>query len=264
VLQRQSLGRHLPYGLRSLGVCALVAPLMGLVMGLGAGACSSPAPKSGGENGAGAPIGEVRDTSITHEDCPTAGKQVKTSKPQSAFASNKSYVSHVFDGSREVCSFADLDGDGIVDLWTFYGPDGKVRRREASYGVTKGIDEIAIYKDGELDLVLRETNFDGKIDTWDYYEGGKLARRERDKSGAGRVEEWWTFEPPGSDNATIVPADPRTGKPDPSQTIKLGAPVAPKASAPAVMTKPPATPPTPSSTASSTPAAPSSSAKKGP
>ncbi len=259
MLQRQSLGRHLKYGLRSLGVCALVAPLMSL----GAGACSSPTAKSGGENGAGAPIGEIRDTSITHEDCPTAGKQVKTSKPQSSFSSNKSYVSHVFDNGREVCSFADLDGDGIVDLWTFFGPDGKIRRREASYGVTKGIDEIAVYKDGEVDLVLRETNFDGKIDTWDYYEAGKLARRERDKSGAGRVEEWWTFEPPGSDNATIIPADPRTGKPDPSQTIKLGAPVAPKASAPPVMTKPTASPP-PSTTASTT-AAPSASAsaKKG-
>lgn len=253
MLSRQNL-RHL--------LAPVVGPLIVATVGvlLGGTACSSPSAKSGGENGAGAPIGEVRDTSIKHEDCPTAGKQLKTSKPESVYASNKSYVTHVFDGGREVCSFADLDGDGIVDLWTYYAPDGKVRRREASYGVTKKIDEIAIYKDGEIELVLRETNFDEKIDTWDYYENGKLARRERDKSGSGRVEEWWTFEPPGSDNALIVPADPQTGKPDPSQAIKLGAPVA-KPTAPPPMAKPTSSSSAAPSAAPSAPPAASTSAK---
>lgn len=165
--------------------------------------------------------GESRDTEIKHEACDGAGKEVRTFKGDSTLASGKSFVTRVYDAGREVCSYADLNGDGNIDVFTFFGPDGRIRRREAAYTIGKAIDEIAVYANGEVTVVMRETNFDGKLDTWDYYESGKLVRRERDKTGDGRIDEWWTFEP-GTDNATIVQADPRTGKPDPTQTVKLG------------------------------------------
>lgn len=185
-------------------------------------ACSSSTskgPKGGGDGSEWA--GETRDVTIAHEPCDPAGKQVQTYKGESNLASGKSFVTHVYDGGREVCSFADLNGDGNVDVFRYFGPDGRLRRVESAFTHSKAIDEIAVYEGGEISVVMRETNFDGKLDTWDYYQGGKLVRRERDKDGDGRLDEWWTFEP-GTDNATIVQADSRTGKPDPTQTIKLG------------------------------------------
>jgi hypothetical protein len=195
--------------------------------------------------------GERRDTAITHEACDPAGKEAKTFRGDAQLSSGKSFVTRVYEGGREVCSFADLNGDGNVDVYTYFAADGRIRRREAAYTVGRTIDEIAIYEGGELQLVARETNFDGKLDTWDLYEGGKLVRRERDKTGDGRIDEWWTFEP-GTENATVVQADPRTGRPDPAQTIKLGvggpaAPVArPDAGAPEAAAAEPAPMPEPS------------------
>jgi len=186
-----------------------------------AAACSSSSKGIKADNPQEQWAGESRETEIKHEPCDATGKEVKTYKGDSNLASGKSFVTRVFDGGREVCSYADLNGDGNIDVFTYFGPDGRIRRREAAYTVGKAIDEIAVYANGELSIVMRETNFDGKLDTWDYYEGGKLVRRERDKTGDGRIDEWWSFEP-GTENATIVQADVHTGKPDPTQTVKLG------------------------------------------
>lgn len=186
-----------------------------------AGACSTSSSGKGSDTPGDDWAGESRDTEIKHEECETKGREVRTFKGDSALSSGKSFVTRVYSGPREVCSFADLNGDGNVDVYTFFGDDGKIRRREAAYTVSKQIDEIAIYQNGNLQVVMRETNFDGKLDTWDYYEGGKLIRRERDKTGDGRIDEWWTFEA-GTENATIVQADSRTGKPDPTSAVKLG------------------------------------------
>jgi hypothetical protein len=184
-------------------------------------ACSSSSKGKGADGPHDEWAGEARDTEIKHEACDPAGKEARTFKGDSNLSSGKSFVTRVYVSSREVCSFSDLNGDGNVDLYTFYGDDGKIRRREAAYTVSKQVDEIAVYQNGEIQIVMRETNFDGKLDTWDYYEGGKLVRRERDKTGDGHIDEWWAFEP-GTDNATIVQADVHTGKPDPTSTVKLG------------------------------------------
>jgi hypothetical protein len=166
--------------------------------------------------------GETRDIEIKHETCEPNGHTTKVYKADDPLASNvHAYVTHVFDGSKEICWLGDLNGDGKVDIYTYFDDGGAVRRRESGYTVSNAIDEIALYKSGALDIVMRDTTFDGKLDTWDYYEQNKLARRERDKTGEGRVDEWWTFNPAGGDNATIIQADPRTGKPDPTQRLDI-------------------------------------------
>ena len=126
----------------------------------------------------------------------------------------------MIDGGREVCSFADINGDGRIDLWTYFDESGATRRTEAAYGVNPNVTEIGSYKNGELDTVARDTTGSARLDTWDHYANGKIVARERDKNGDGRLDEWWTFEA-GSDLATITEADPRTGKPDPASTIKM-------------------------------------------
>lgn len=181
--------------------------------------------------------GETRDIEIKHEPCEPSGHTTKVYKADDPLSpSSHAYVTHVFSGSKEICWLGDLNGDGKVDIYTYFDDGGTIRRRESGYTVSNAIDEISLYKGGLLDIVMRDTTFDGKLDTWDFYEAGKLARRERDKTGEGRVDEWWTFNPPGGDAATIIQADPRTGKPDPSQrldiNIAFGGPAAPGAATP--------------------------------
>src|SRR5262249_59340613 len=108
----------------------------------------------------------------------------------------------------------------------------------------------------------RETNFDNKIDTWDYYEGGRLVRRERDSDGDGIVDQWWTFNNPANPKCAIVASD-RNGdrKPDPDSVVDLcaesygtpkGTPSATPSSAPAA------------SSAATTPAPPATGTVAGP
>jgi hypothetical protein len=207
----------------SLSVSRLspLAVLLGAGLALAAfGACSTSVKTASDGSGHDEFAGEVRETEIKHEPCEPGGKTVKTYKADDPLSSAKAYVTHVFEGSKEVCWLADLNGDGRVDVYTYFGDDGLIRRREAAYSIEKAIDEISLYKGGELDVVMRDTSFDGRLDTWDYYQAGKLVRRERDKNGEGRIDEWWTFTP-GSDNVVIIQADPRTGKPDPSQKLEI-------------------------------------------
>ncbi len=196
-------------------------------------ACGGSKKGPGGVDGRDEFVGEVRDIEIKHEPCEPAGHTVKSYKADDPLSSAKAYVTHVFDGAKEICWLADLNGDGRVDVYTYFGDDGAIRRREAAYSVSTAIDEIALYKQGNLDIVMRDTSYDGHLDTWDYFENGKLARRERDKTGEGRIDEWWTFTPAGGENASIIQADPRTGKPDPSQKLDInvafGGPTGPTA-----------------------------------
>jgi hypothetical protein len=218
-----------------------LAPLAALVIpwlaSLALGACGKA--RDASDEGRDEFVGETRDTTIKHEACDPAGKQSKTLKADDRLDKSVAYVTHVFDGGREICSFSDINGDGRVDLYTYFDETGATRRHEAAYGVDKNVTEVGIYKGGQLDVVERDTTGSGRIDTWDFYTAGHLARRERDKNGDGRLDEWWTFEP-GSDSATIIQADPRSGKPDPSSSIKVevgfvggsaSAPPAPKPSA---------------------------------
>jgi hypothetical protein len=200
---------------------AAVGPAILVAGAIVVGACASSQQKKG-EYSHDEFAGETRDIEIKHEPCEPGGHQTKVYKADDPLSSNvHAYVTHVFDGSKEICWLADLNGDGKVDVYTYFDDGGAVRRRESGYTVSNAIDEIALYKAGTLDIVMRDTTFDGKLDTWDYYEQNKLARRERDKTGEGRVDEWWSFTPPGGDNATIIQADPRTGKPDPTQRLDI-------------------------------------------
>ncbi len=228
---------------------ALAAPLL---VSLAVAACAKA--RDASDEGRDAFAGETRDTAIKHEPCDGKGKTDKTLKATDPLAKSAPYVTHVIDGGREVCSFADINGDGRIDLWTYFDETGATRRTEAAYGVNPNVTEIGSYKSGELEMVARDTTGSERLDTWDHYANGKLVARERDKNGDGRLDEWWTFDA-GSDVATITEADPRTGKADPASAIKVEvgfqatAPTSSAAPRPKVASAP-ASPTAPSSSAS--------------
>jgi hypothetical protein len=95
-----------------------------------------------------------------------------------------------------------------------------VRRREADYDGSGVVDAIEYYEGGKL--VRRELDTTGqhRIDTWDWFDAnGKHTRRERDTTNDGRVDQWWTWN---GEQVTIAFDRNNDGKPDPEDQVKLG------------------------------------------
>ena len=66
----------------------------------------------------------------------------------------------------------DISGDGIPDLWIYYNPlrpTEIIRQEEASH-------------------------YDGRVDTWTYFQNGKLVRREVDTKGRGTADTVYYYE----------------------------------------------------------------------
>jgi hypothetical protein len=108
----------------------------------------------------------------------------------------------------------DLNGDGRVDSWERYEPDGSLSRvaydldfdgkpdvtlyfekdqlvrKELAFGFDGVPRAFAYYEKGKLVRKERDTNGDGKIDTWEYWEDGELDRVGVDLDGDGQVDRW--------------------------------------------------------------------------
>ena len=89
----------------------------------------------------------------------------------------------------------DLNGDGKVDLWRWYGTTATIEKEALDLDFDGKVDEIIFFDDkgvpGEEGEAL---NFDGKPNLWKYYEKGQLVRKERDTKGNGRVDTWEYWE----------------------------------------------------------------------
>jgi len=92
------------------------------------------------------------------------------------------------------------------------------------------VNAIEHYENGKL--VRREYDADGqhRVDTWDFFDPnaapdpktGRPAhpvRRERDTTGDGHVDQWWTWN---GDKVTIAVDSTGDGKADPESAIVLG------------------------------------------
>jgi hypothetical protein len=213
--------------------CLLSAVALSLVA-----ACSSADPEAKTTTPTG---NEKRDTEVKHETCDgSAASAVKVD----VNGDGKNDIVHVMKGDKEVCRIVDLNLDGYPDSFIYYEPDGKTeRRRESDFDRDGRVDEIAVSERGQITLKLRETNFDNKLDTWDIYEGARLAKRERDTDGDGIIDQWWTYNNPTNPKCAVVASDRNAdGKPDPDSVVDLcgeayTAPKDPSAPAPTTSAK---------------------------
>lgn len=149
--------------------------------------------------------GAPRDTRIAHEEC-----AIDSASAERLDANG--------DGKPDVvtvagsCRAVDLNFDGTMDSWVYFGPDGKVRRRENDYDRDGRIDEISTFNAGVLVEKLRATMLANRVDTWEFYTGGKLARSERDSDGDNVVDQWWEYPTAG---CPVIHADVNNdGRPD--------------------------------------------------
>jgi hypothetical protein len=122
---------------------------------------------------------------------------------------------------QEVCRVADLNHDGKPELYSYYDASGQLRRREAMYEASDAISAIEYYEGGKL--VRRELDTSGqrRVDVWDTFDPatGKRIKRERDTNGDGKVDQWWTWD---GDKLTISMDKNGDGQPDPDATLVTG------------------------------------------
>lgn len=194
----------------------------------------------------------ARPESLTHEDCGDSSGRVEALDTN---GDGKPDIRRYFgSGGHEKCRVTDLNRDGKPDLYEYFDDSGAVRRREFCYDDTGVVNAIEYYEGGKL--ARREYDLGGqhRIDTWDWFDTaasvdaktGRPAhpvRRERDTTGDGRIDQWWTWN---GDQLTIAMDKNGDGKPQLENTMVFGgdggAP-APAAPAPApVSSAAPATP----------------------
>jgi len=180
------------------------------------GACFQLGCNGAAGSGANAPGGAItrRDTAVTHEACDTTG-----SGTEKIDANNdgKPDIFTVRDGSREVCRAVDLNFDGVIDTYSYFDANGQLRRRENDYDKDGKVDEISVFKAGQIAEKDQSTALPLRLDTWDFYQAGALVRTERDSNGDGIIDQWWEYPKPG---CPLIHADVNhDGRPDPGATI---------------------------------------------
>jgi antitoxin component YwqK of YwqJK toxin-antitoxin module len=88
----------------------------------------------------------------------------------------------------------DLNGDGRLDSWEKYGPDGRLSEAMHDLDLDGTPDEALFYERGELVMKELARGFGGVPPTRSFHEGGKLVRKERDTNGDSRVDTWEYWE----------------------------------------------------------------------
>ncbi len=210
---------------------------------------------------------DERKLEIEHEACDIDGGSAKKTDVN---GDGRPDLYRVMSGNREVCRAIDPNFDGVKDAFIYYDEQGRERRRESDFDRDGRPDEVSVSENGVVVSKQRETNFDSKLDTWETYTGGRLAKAERDSDADGIIDEWWDFNRPDNPDCAVVVKDHNAdGKPDPDSAVDncgesykappsptLGAPTAaPSGTAPGDFGGPPPKPPA-TATGSAAPSAP--------
>ena len=100
------------------------------------------------------------------------------------------------DGNKPIRSRIDLDEDGKIDRWEYYDDKGNLAKVGFSRAHNGKADAWAFSgPDGKVSRVeISSTADEHKIDRWEFYSNGALARVEADTNGDGRVDRWETYE----------------------------------------------------------------------
>jgi antitoxin component YwqK of YwqJK toxin-antitoxin module len=115
------------------------------------------------------PDAKPADTKVTTVTGKQSAGPSASSTPPTALASlnnKKENLSNSPASPFKNVEVRDINGDGVPDLWIYHNPlkpTEIVRQEEASHG-------------------------DGRVDTWTYFQNGKLVRREVDTKGKGTAD----------------------------------------------------------------------------
>jgi hypothetical protein len=192
---------------------ALPAYVLGSGSGCGSDAATTPTDKTAAAEVQTAPP-------LKHEPCEDSQGRVETVDINN---DGKPDIRRILDKGtgRELCRIADLNHDGKPEIISYYDEKGDLRRREASYETSDAVSAIDYFEGGKL--VRRELDTTGqrKVDTTDTFDPatGKRTKRERDTNGDGKVDQWWVWD---GDKLTIDQDKNFDGQPDPDATLVSG------------------------------------------
>jgi hypothetical protein len=127
------------------------------------------------------------------------------------------------EGTKPLRSRIDLDEDGKIDRWEYYDDRGNLAKVGFSRANNGTADAWAFSdRDGEVARIeISSTGDERKIDRWEFYDHGALARVEEDTDGDGRVDRWETYED-GTLKTASLDGD-GDGRPDRRLTYDHGA-----------------------------------------
>jgi hypothetical protein len=169
-----------------------------------------------------------RSLSVDHESCDESGNRVDKLDTN---GDGKPDIRRIFEKSgRELCRVVDLNHDGRADLYEYFDAAGTIRRREFCYDDTGVVNAVEVYERGKLSQREYDTTGQHKIDTWDWFDPnapvdaktGRPAhpmRRERDTTGDGIIDQWWTWN---GEKVSIAMDHNGDGKPDAQSIIVIG------------------------------------------
>jgi hypothetical protein len=186
------------------------AAVLGIALIANMSGCSQSASLGMGGKG----VATARSRTIDHEPCDVDSTDAER---VDANGDGQADLTVVKRGAVEVCRSADLDFDGRVDVWSYFDASGKLRRRELDYDRDGNIDEIQLFKAGEIAEKHRASTPAKRLDTWEFYMGGRLVRAERDSDANGRVDQWWDYKTP---DCPIIRSDSDgNGEPDANTAV---------------------------------------------
>jgi hypothetical protein len=89
-----------------------------------------------------------------------------------------------------ICREVDTNLDGIKDVVRHFDPKGEPVKEEQDTDYDGKIDVWLAFSGGRLVQAVEDTNADGKPDVWKYYTNGQLTRIKRDKNFDGKPDVW--------------------------------------------------------------------------
>ncbi len=88
------------------------------------------------------------------------------------------------------CREIDTNLDGIKDIVRTYNEKGESLHEEADTNYDGRIDVWTTFGGGRIGREELDTNFDGRPDLWKYYVAGRLSRIQRDTNRDGKPDQW--------------------------------------------------------------------------
>ena len=126
------------------------------------------------------------------------------------------------DGNKPLRSRIDLDEDGKLDRWEYYGDKGELLKVGFSRAKDGRPDAWAYSgPDGKVQRIeISSTHDEQKIDRWERYDGNGLVAADEDTDHDGRADKWETFA--AGALATAAFDENHDGKPDRRLTYANG------------------------------------------
>ena len=161
------------------------------------GGCASTSPNAQNE-GSRSPADEARPARaasnlqalvIDDARCQSSGNRVsQVDLNHDDFADLITVYQNGENGETVGCKQADLNFDGRLDAFYYYGPEGEIDREQFDLDFDGRID-LGRYFDGEVVTKdEQDLDLDGAVDTWRFYDKGRIVRMETDRDADGRAD----------------------------------------------------------------------------